>query len=1057
MHSEESTRRAVRLLTELRRLGIRVWREGARLRVSSPPGVVTPDIQAEISRHRDAILELIVSGDSGSGDSDSSPGQGAVDLPAQERHRILVEWNDTAVEYPLEICLHEHIEAQAARTPDAPAVVFEGESLAYGELDRRANRLARHLRSLGVGLGQLVAICMERSFELVVALLGTLKAGGAYVPVDPGYPEDRIAFMLEDASSLLLTQQRLTETLPLDVAERTTIRLDTDWATIGRHDDSAVDDLSGPDDLAYVIYTSGSTGKPKGAMNAHRGICNRLLWMQDEYRLSERDAVLQKTPFSFDVSVWEFFWPLMTGARLVLARPGGQRDNRYLVDLIGREGVSVLHFVPSMLRLFLDEPDLRACSSLRDVICSGEALPLDLQERFFERLDARLHNLYGPTEAAIDVTYWRCRRGETASSVPIGRPVANTSLYILDPAMRPVPIGWEGELHLGGVQVGRGYLDRPELTAERFVSDPFAAEPGARLYKTGDLARYLPDGNVEFLGRSDDQVKIRGNRVELGEIEHALSEHAKVKQSVVMAREDEPGEQRIVAYVVPAGAAAPGPSELRAWAEARLPDYMVPSAFVAIEAVPLNASGKADRRALPAPDRTRPDLDQAYVAPRSELETRLAGLWSEILGLDRVGVRDRFFELGGTSLQAARFVNALQEELGEFVYVVTVFDNPTIDGYAAFLRSDYAKAVAKVFPGETVEIAGEADLDAPGPVARVKGDDVARMQAAIPLLAPVAVEADEGRRNRPALFVLAPPRSGTTLLRVMLAGHPRLFAAAELQLLGFHTLSERREAFSEKYAVWLEGTVRSIMEIKGCEAAEAKRIMAEHEERGTSTKAFYAVLQEWLGERMLVDKSPAYATDPGALRKAEADFDDALYIHLVRHPYPMVRSFESYHMDQILYLREHPYSPRQLGELIWTISHQNVLRFLEDVPEQRQVRVSFEELVTDPATPMQAICERFGLEYHEDLIRPYENTEKKMTDGIYAESTPMGDTRFLEHRRIRPELADAWRDVLEDDFLGDVTWRTAERLGYERPGDTRRSRRTREPSHRRRGPGRRRA
>jgi amino acid adenylation domain-containing protein len=887
-----------------------------------------------------------------------------------------------------------------------------------------------------------------------VALLGTLKAGGAYVPIDPEYPEDRIAFMLEDASALLLTQEKLTKTLRIAEAARTTICLDTGWAAVRDHDDTALERSSTSADLAYVIYTSGSTGKPKGAMNAHRGICNRLLWMQDEYRLTESDVVLQKTPFSFDVSVWEFFWPLMTGARMVLAKPGGHRDNRYLVDLIERENVSVLHFVPSMLRLFLEEPDLERCASLRDVICSGEALPLELQQRFFKRLAAGLHNLYGPTEAAIDVTYWRCHEEEDQKTIPIGRPVANTTMYILDSSMQPVPIGQEGELHIGGVQVGRGYLNRPELTAERFVPDPFSSQADARLYKTGDLTRYLPDGNIEFLGRSDDQVKVRGNRVELGEIEHVASKHPEVKQCVVLAREDEPGDQRIVAYIVPAHESAPGPSELRSYLESRLPDFMVPSTFVTIDTVPLNSSGKVDRRALPAPDRSRPDLDQNYVAPRGELEIHLAALWSDILDLEKVGTHDRFFELGGTSLQAARFINRLQKDLGEFVYVVTVFDNPTIAEYARFLRNDYENAVREIFPGDASGPGQEVWEARSSAVARITADDVERMKAAIPTLAPDPVAADTEPMNRPALFILAPPRSGTTLLRVMLAGHPGLFAAAELQLLGFSTLVERREAFTEKYAVWLEGTVRSIMEILGCDAAEAKGIMAEHEDRGVSTKAFYAVLQDWLGGRMLIDKSPAYATDLNALRKAETDFADALYIHLVRHPYSMVRSFESYHMDQILYLRKHPYTPRQLGELIWTISQQNILQFFEEVPKERQIRISFEDLVTDPVKAMREMCQQLSIEYHEGLTQPYEDTERKMTDGIYTESTPMGDTRFLEHQRIKPEMADTWKAVLENDFLGDVTWRTAERLGYERPGDQRRARRGRESARRRRTSGR---
>jgi hypothetical protein len=690
-----------------------------------------------------------------------------------------------------------------------------------------------------------------------------------------------------------------------------------------------------------------------------------------------------------------------------------------------------------MLQVFLDEPDLeQRCASLRDVICSGEALSYDLQQRFFSRIDARLHNLYGPTEAAVDVTYWECQRDGKERVVPIGRPVANTQIHILDEELRPVPVGAPGELHIGGVQVGRGYWNRPELTAERFIPDPFRDAPGACLYKTGDLARYRPDGAVEFLGRIDFQVKIRGNRVELGEIEAVLESHGAVKQAVVMAREDEPGNQRLVAYLVPNGARTPTVSELRRQVEKTLPDYMVPSAYVVLESMPLSPNGKVDRRALPEPDRGRPDLDQVYVAPRNEMETLLAKIWCDVLGFDRVGIHDRFFELGGTSLQAAQFINRVQKELGEFIYVVTIFESPTIAEYAAFLRRDYGEAVARRL-GEAQPATKEAvpQSEPSEEPAQIDAKAIERMREAIPVRPRWDGEGDEARepKNPPALFILSPPRSGTTLLRVMLAGHPSLFAAAELQLLGFNTLEERREAFAGKYSLWLEGTIRAVMELKGCDADEAKQTMEECERNGYTTKRFYALLQEWLGDKMLVDKSPAYVLDMRTLEKAERDFENALYIHLVRHPYAMTRSFEGYHMDQVLFLDEHPFTPRQLGELVWTISQQNTLRFLKDVPAHRQFRMRFEDMVTRPREIMEEMCATLGLEYHPTLVEPYRNIDKKMTDGIYRDSTPMGDTKLLERRTIDPKVADSWRGVLTDDFLGDETWDLAISLGYDPP------------------------
>ena len=481
-------------------------------------------------------------------------------LSSGERALVVRTWNDTATQYPSDATLVSLLAEQAAKTPNAVAVEDERRSLTYGELDSAATSLARRLRSASVGSGSLVGICAERSVELVVALVAIIKTGGAYVPLDPDYPADRLAFMLDDASvGALLTTASLAARLPAlaSVSART---LFIDDAADAR--DESRDPLPhvAPADAAYMIYTSGSTGRPKGALNAHRGIVNRLLWMQSEYRLGASDVVLQKTPFSFDVSVWEFFWPLITGARLVMARPGGHRDTGYLVDVITSRRVSVCHFVPSMLRAFLADPGVSRCVSLRDVMASGEALAPDLVSGFFAALPrTRLHNLYGPTECAVDVTYWPCPSAAAAPAVvPIGRPVANTQVYVLDGKHEPVPVGVPGELYLAGVQVGLGYHRRPELTAERFVRDPFSPEPNARMYRTGDKARWRSDGTLEYLGRLDFQVKVRGFRIELGEIESAMLQHPAVQDGVVAANDDGGGSSRLVAYIVPRSSDAQG-------------------------------------------------------------------------------------------------------------------------------------------------------------------------------------------------------------------------------------------------------------------------------------------------------------------------------------------------------------------------------------------------------------------------------------------------------------------------------------------------------------------
>jgi amino acid adenylation domain-containing protein len=584
-------------------------------------------------------------------------------LSEAERVGMLEGFNETGRGYEVGVCLHELIERRVDGSREEVAVVYEGEELSYGELDARANRLARYLRERGVGRDVLVGVCAERSLELVIALLGVLKAGGAYVPLDPEYPQERLSFMLRDSEAkVLLTQARLLERLPGGEAQ--VLCLDRDWGEVERYSAQRLERVGGVEDLAYVIYTSGSTGQPKGAMNEHRGIVNRLQWMQEEYELRSGDVVLQKTPSSFDVSVWEFFWPLLAGARLVMAKPGGHQDPKYLVEVIERAGITVLHFVPSMLQAFLKEPGLRErCGGLRLVMSSGEALSHELEQRFFEALDAQLHNLYGPTEAAVDVTHWACERGGGERVVPIGRPIGNTRIYVLDEHMQPVPLGVGGELHIGGVQVGRGYWRRAQLTAERFVADPFDAHAGGRLYKTGDLARYRADGTLEYLGRLDDQVKVRGFRIELGEIEAALESHRSVRQAAAKVVQFGAADQRLVAYVVPRDEGCSA-ADLRKHLRGSLPDYMIPQHFVVLEELPLTPSGKLDRQGLPSAPQDAAVSPEELRPPSTATERLIADIWKEVIGGVEVSRTDNFFDLGGHSLLAIRAIVRIEEQTG---------------------------------------------------------------------------------------------------------------------------------------------------------------------------------------------------------------------------------------------------------------------------------------------------------------------------------------------------------------------------------------------------------
>ncbi len=591
-----------------------------------------------------------------------------------------------------EACLHQLFEAQVKKTPHLPALIFDDKILTYQEFNHRANQVAHYLKRIGVTPETLVGIFMERSPEMVIAMYGILKAGGAYVPLDPDYPADRIAFMMSDAGvPVLLTQNDLLASLPANNSQ--VICLDT--AEINQESEANFESGAKPSNLAYVIYTSGSTGNPKGVMIEHRGICNQLQWMQNQFPLSTEDAVLLKTPFSFDLSLYEFFSPLIAGARLVIAAPGGQKDGAYLIELIQREKISTLFMVPSQLQMLLEDESFHRSDSLQHIFCSGEPLPFTLQQRFFARMPRHigLHNLYGPTEASVECTYWDCERETKRNFVPIGRPITNYQIFIVDENFNPMPTGTAGELLIGGIGLARGYLNRAELTSEKFQESANLALitqhsfPGTRVYRTGDLARLHPDGVLECLGRMDFQVKIRGHRIELGEIETVLSQHHLIRECVVVAGEDASGNKRLVTYYV-GGIDAPKNEELRHHLSQKLPDYMVPSLFIRLDSLPLSPNGKIDRKQLPAPEAVINDRDKDdVVIADNKIEARLVEIWEAALHLHPISVTDNFFELGGHSLLAVRIFAELEINFGKRLPLVTLFQSPTIRQLAIFLQT----------------------------------------------------------------------------------------------------------------------------------------------------------------------------------------------------------------------------------------------------------------------------------------------------------------------------------------------------------------------------------
>jgi surfactin family lipopeptide synthetase A len=590
-------------------------------------------------------------------------------------------WNKTQSDYPRESCLHQLLEGQARRTPDSVAVECRGRTLSYAELDARSNQLAHHLRQRGVHPEHLVGVCLERSVEMVVALLGILKAGGAYVPLDPAYPCERIRYVLEDAhAKLVLTQNSLLESLPSTAAE--VICLDPEWRAFQHADTRPITTEVTPENLAYVIYTSGSTGRPKGVQLEHRSVVNFLWSMRREPGLTAEDVLVAVTTLSFDIAGLELYLPLLVGARLVVAPREATYDGRLLRQLLDHSGATVMQATPATWRVLL-ESGWEGGGDLK-VLVGGEALSADLARELATRCGP-VWNMYGPTETTIWSSVYRVE-GKDEKLIPIGRPIANTTFHILDGDRQPVAEGAEGELYIGGEGLARGYFERDELTAEKFVLDPFSSLPGARMYRTGDLVRYRPDGNVEFLGRLDHQVKIRGFRIELGEIEAVLEQHTDVNQAVVIAREDTPGDKRLVAYFVAVDTAHPASAELRKHVAGQLPDYMTPSAFVQMEKLPLTPNGKVDRKALPTPTIADFEAPAEHIAPRDETERKLVQLWEEVLGVRPISVTASFFDLGGRSILAARLFTKMARTFGKELPLSTLFRSPTVEQLANELR-----------------------------------------------------------------------------------------------------------------------------------------------------------------------------------------------------------------------------------------------------------------------------------------------------------------------------------------------------------------------------------
>ncbi len=1077
---------------------------------------------------------------------------GEIDLLTDDERQILLnKWSQPEAHYNTKHTIVRLFEQQVEATPQAIALRVKNEKQTYAELNERANQFARFLQKAGLKPGQIVGVNADRSIDMIVAMLGVLKAGGVYLPLDPDYPLERLEYMLNDAQAPFLITKTYFERQPQTTATR--IFLDEVWPQVLQMSAQNLEQEPALTDVAYIIYTSGSTGQPKGVEVEHRALANHCLDMKDHYQLTPQDNVLQFAALNFDASIEQILPPLISGATVCM------RDNeiwsaQQFVQKIVEYDLTVINPPTAYWNQFVRElakhPELLPDNRLRLIIVGGDVFRTDtLQD--WQKLNikqARLLNAYGPTEAVITASTFEVTPDFQGMSVPVGRPRANRSVFVVDRYGNPAPIGVPGELLIGGDNLARGYLNRPQLTEQRFVANPLRPDQG-RVYKTGDRVRFLPDGNLEFLGRIDTQIKIRGFRIELGEIEAVLNQLPEIKQAVVKAFDREGGDKVLVAYYQSENGQPIEAEALRSQLRQFLPEYMIPAMFMAIEQIPLSPAGKVNRNALPKPDFSQMRSSAPYVAPRTESEEKLAQIVRDVLNIEQVGVFDNFFELGGHSMMATQVVSRIQEEFGVNLPLRTFFEFPTIDGiankiaeaqleqespdelesllaeiedlnedelnqllqetandqhhtstpepekprnqveqylldlwkeilgvdelsitdnffshggdeqkvqiflqhirddfdqfpppgallyaptvkqFANFMQEYYPEFIQKKF-GDISLINEDCQDEKWQQIAeepQLQESDVATFKK---IIVPFNFDRTTAKeKNKQAIFVLSPPRSGSTLLRVILQGNSQLFAPPEMDLLSFNYLKERHDFFeSSGLLIWNEAIPRTLMEVFHCSEDEAREIYQAYLKQNISTHEFYHRLQLKIDPQKFVDKTPAYAIDQNILNRAEESFQDPLYIHLLRHPYAMIYSFLEAQLDQNFFKFEHPFTRRQLAELIWLVSHQNILQFLSQVPENRKYVLRYEDLLQHPEQEMRKLCQFLQVPFETAMLNPYEGN--RMTTGTRADAQMVGDYKFYLYRKIDPKAATRWKKFHCKDFLSPMTLELAQTFGY---------------------------
>ena len=946
-------------------------------------------------------------------------------IPKEKESELVRHALSFRQKYPNDKSVVELFEKQVSQRPEAIAVSYSGKTFTYRQINQMANRLAHYIQHTYPTKQPYIGLFMNKSPWMITAIIAILKLGKGYVAMDAKYPAKRIAFILQDtATDLVLTDSELKNNLPENGF--TFLAIDEQWEQIKGQPDANPDISIAPDYPMYVIFTSGSTGIPKGVAVPHRGVV-RLVFNQNYIFLGPEETVGFLASIAFDASVFEIWAALLHGARLAIF-PSQTPSLSEIGTFFQNEHISIQLITTGLFHLLVDG-QLPSLINIRQILAGGDVLSPEHLKKLFSQMpkDHYFIPVYGPTENS---TFTTCLRMPDLSTmrwrVPIGISIHNTEVYVLDEYLNLVPPGVPGELYTAGDGLAHHYVNRPDLTAASFLPNPFSATPDARMYKTGDLVRQRADGILEFIGRIDNQVKIRGYRIELGEIESVLKQHSAIRDTVVSTFEESPGDKLLVAYLISKQKNDPELiRELKEFLQNRLPSFMVPDAFVFLETFPLTTSGKVDRKALPRPRMNDVAPKQRYIPPSNPLEEYLANLWKEVLSVERVGIRDNFFDLGGNSLKAAVFINRLQQEFHHEVPVTAVFKAPTIKQLSAYILEYFEEDVKEHLnfkkEGTTIKITID-DV-----VKKLTDTDVRTFRQIIKPLPPYTL--NNKKKNPPVVFILSPPRSGSTLFRVMLAGNPKLFSPPELDLLSFNTLAERKETFNKPgLEIWLEATIRTLMELKHCSFEEAKAVMDEFERQNLPIKSFYDQLQTWMGDRILVDKTPTYPFDPNVLERGEEYFDNTYYIHLIRHPYAMIYSFIEAKLDQNFFRYTHPFSRRELAELIWIVSNQNILSFFEKIPAERKFQIRFEDLLANPDEKLHQVCSFLNIEFSEEMLKPYHGN--KMTDGARQHSQMVGDFKFYLHKDINPRVASKWKKHHSSDFLSDIAWELAQYFGY---------------------------